>query len=598
MIKKCFLFSLLGILFFAAPNLMCAAAPAQDATTQILADFAKIAARDFSAYQLPPEFSNLSSKPEDINSFTQVVAFEDIFKKLASAFLELRINESLHNIDSLLAHVDRTKESIDFLALKLNSFFNGSSDSALWLKVKVNALKSFSYSMSQDLSRKKRFIVAKTRIDRNLAAFRHANPWFYRAYEGGVSSGEAFADGFAKSEAFTEALGQAAQNFVEPCVDGFQRAARAISEEFLNTIKRSNADIQEAGKTVKAFVDGISNATSFGLLKIGASLGLLATGGVTIWLGAREVRKYLDKPSIIKETNIPTIRERLGQLFSGRVQRGEVYPKLNHVTLNDSTLHALQRVKLALQGAKKRGGTFTNCLFWGVPGTGKTMSAQALANEVDCYWMKLSGSALMQLSRGQAIQEIDAMFEFASRQSKPVVIIIDEADPMFEKRTDSMDRDTMAVMSHFMEKTGTKRNDIMFIAITNRPHVFDKALLRRFPDQIEIALPGVKERYAILRFNVCRLLQKKSISIDAFTEELYQEIAAQTEGMSGSDIENFVIFLYEEYNIAREISSEAELTQEMVKNLLADFIRKKNLADNGFTQSDHVRTLEPSLKVA
>lgn len=72
-------------------------------------------------------------------------------------------------------------------------------------------------------------------------------------------------------------------------------------------------------------------------------------------------------------------------------------------------------------------------LLCGNPGTGKTMLAQALANEADCSFFYKSGSEFDQIFVGSGARNIRDLFKRA-RKSQPAIIFIDEIDTIGGKR--------------------------------------------------------------------------------------------------------------------------------------------------------------------
>ncbi|HHV39038.1 MAG TPA: ATP-dependent zinc metalloprotease FtsH [Tepidimicrobium sp.] len=178
-------------------------------------------------------------------------------------------------------------------------------------------------------------------------------------------------------------------------------------------------------------------------------------------------------------------------------------------------------------------------LLYGPPGTGKTLLAKALAGEANVPFYAVSGSDFIQVYAGLGASRIRELFKRA-RESGKSVIFIDEIDALGKKRKDSGasggseegDRTLNALLT---EMSGFKGNEgIIVIAATNRVDTLDEALLRpgRFDRQIEISLPDVNARLAILKLHS----RNKPISqkVDL------RNIAQETIYFSGAQLENLM----------------------------------------------------------
>jgi len=177
-------------------------------------------------------------------------------------------------------------------------------------------------------------------------------------------------------------------------------------------------------------------------------------------------------------------------------------------------------------------------ILYGPPGTGKTLVAKAVAGEAGVPFYAVSGSDFVQVYVGVGAGRIRDLFKKA-RESGKCVIFIDEIDALGKKRdagfeggNDERDQTLNALLA---EMSGFKDNEgIVVISATNRLDVLDPALLRpgRFDRHIEVGLPGVKERYEILKLQC----QGKPVAKDV---DLYK-IAQQTVYFSGAKLENLI----------------------------------------------------------
>jgi len=121
-------------------------------------------------------------------------------------------------------------------------------------------------------------------------------------------------------------------------------------------------------------------------------------------------------------------------------------------------------------------------LLMGPPGTGKTLLAKAVAGEADVPFYFISGSDFVELFVGVGASRVRDMFQQAKRTA-PCLIFIDEIDAVGRQRGTGLggghDEREQTLNQLLTEMDGFGANEgIIIIAATNRPDVFDPALLR------------------------------------------------------------------------------------------------------------------------
>lgn len=172
-------------------------------------------------------------------------------------------------------------------------------------------------------------------------------------------------------------------------------------------------------------------------------------------------------------------------------------------------------------------------LLYGPPGSGKTLLAKAVAGESQANFISIKGPELLSRFVGESERAVREMFRKA-KQSAPTIIFFDEFDSIAPSRGASFDTHvTERVVSQILtELDGIEElKEVVVIAATNRMDLIDKALLRpgRIDRLIYIPPPGEKGREEILKIH----LRGKPLAKDVDISEL----AKQTEGYSGADIE-------------------------------------------------------------
>lgn len=174
-------------------------------------------------------------------------------------------------------------------------------------------------------------------------------------------------------------------------------------------------------------------------------------------------------------------------------------------------------------------------LLIGLPGTGKTLLAKAVATESEANFISIKGPEVLSKWVGESEKAVREIFRKA-RQAAPCIIFIDEIDAIAMRRGVGVgdSRVTERIVDTLLtEMDGlVTAKDIVVIAATNRPDILDPALLRsgRFDRVIEIPLPDEKARYEILKVHTRNMPLGKDVDL--------KKLAKETEGFTGADIEN------------------------------------------------------------
>ena len=172
----------------------------------------------------------------------------------------------------------------------------------------------------------------------------------------------------------------------------------------------------------------------------------------------------------------------------------------------------------------------------GQPGTGKTLLAKAVAGEASVPFYYISGSDFLEMFVGVGASRVRDMFKKA-RMTAPCMVFIDEIDAIGRQRGTGLggghDEREQTLNQLLVEMDGFDGNTgVIVLAATNRVDVLDPALLRpgRFDRQIEVSLPDVKGREAILRVHARNKVLASDVSLES--------VARRTPGFSGAQLEN------------------------------------------------------------
>ena len=173
-------------------------------------------------------------------------------------------------------------------------------------------------------------------------------------------------------------------------------------------------------------------------------------------------------------------------------------------------------------------------LLYGIPGTGKTMLAKAVANESEANFIAIKGPELLSKWVGESEKGVREVFRKA-RQTAPTVIFFDEIDSIASSRgAESGDSGvTKRVVNQLLtEIDGLEElEDVAIIAATNRPDIIDPGLMRpgRFDRHIKVDAPNEDARLAIFKVHTKDMPLAKDVKL--------KKLAKNTEGYVGADIE-------------------------------------------------------------
>ena len=182
---------------------------------------------------------------------------------------------------------------------------------------------------------------------------------------------------------------------------------------------------------------------------------------------------------------------------------------------------------------KKQGG---GILLYGLPGTGKTMIAKAIAHEVQAKFYSIKCSDIVSKWFGEAEKNVKALFETARKDDK-AIIFFDEFEALAAKRggenNSVMNRLVPELLAQIQGFNDDDSKNILLLAATNRPWDIDSAMLRpgRFNEKIYIGLPDGPAREFMIKKNLKDVPLEDDVRID--------EIVRLTEGFNGADVCEF-----------------------------------------------------------
>lgn len=213
------------------------------------------------------------------------------------------------------------------------------------------------------------------------------------------------------------------------------------------------------------------------------------------------------------------------------------------IVLPTDTLNQLQELTARLKyqnivfdqwgfGQKMAYGKGLAALFVGESGTGKTMSADIIAHELELDLYKIDLSSLVSKFIGETEKNLEQIFVEASTSN--AILFFDEADAIFGKRSevkDSHDRYANLEVSYLLQRI--EQFEGIVILASNLHSNIDKAFTRRLDFIIKFPFPQKEEREQIWRVSTPAQLPKSN-------DILYATLAEQFD-LAGGNIRNVVL---------------------------------------------------------
>lgn len=166
-------------------------------------------------------------------------------------------------------------------------------------------------------------------------------------------------------------------------------------------------------------------------------------------------------------------------------------------------------------------------LFYGPPGCGKTLTAQALAGELGIPMLYVRFDALISSYLGETASNIRKVFDYAKQDSW--LIFFDEFDAIARSRNDSTEHgEIKRVVNAFLQQIDNYKGRSLIIAATNFEESLDYAIWRRFDETLRFDMPTNEEKIKLFKMKLRKLNGP---------EHVIEEYLGKMEGFSHSDVE-------------------------------------------------------------
>jgi ATP-dependent 26S proteasome regulatory subunit len=211
-----------------------------------------------------------------------------------------------------------------------------------------------------------------------------------------------------------------------------------------------------------------------------------------------------DKPELLSEKIWDACRAHERPRLDALAQRLEPKATWDDIVLPDAELNLLRQIAAQVRqrskvysdwgfARKMNRGFGISALFSGDSGTGKTMAAEVIANELRLNLYRIDLSAVVSKYIGETEKNLRRLFDAA--EDGGAILFFDEADALFGKRSevkDSHDRYANIEINYLLQRIESYRG--LAILATNMKSALDTAFMRRLRFVVNFSFPGVTDR--------------------------------------------------------------------------------------------------------
>ncbi len=233
---------------------------------------------------------------------------------------------------------------------------------------------------------------------------------------------------------------------------------------------------------------------------------------------AHDIRTYVDRAksrnglrpvvSVTRDLSEMLLQSRPAAHLSDLIVRDELRTRIARIL--DEYRH---RQKLKQHGMTNR----RRILLAGPPGTGKTMTAMAIAGEIGLPLHTVLMHKLVTKYMGETAAKLRQIFDII--QEEPGIYLFDEFDAIGAQRGREHEVGEMRrVLNSFLQFIEQDESQSIITAATNTFDVLDSALFRRFDDVLYYDLPDASQRAQLIRNRMCRFVSK-TFNVDKLAED-------------------------------------------------------------------------------
>lgn len=264
------------------------------------------------------------------------------------------------------------------------------------------------------------------------------------------------------------------------------------------------------------------------------------------------------KRNNFKSISLPVDKESGFELLDLKVP----YKKLDNIILSKGNRRKIDDIILEYQNKEILEGyklyPKTKILFCGPPGCGKTITAEAIANELNINLLQTRFDSVISSYLGETSTNLRKVFDFSI--TGEWILFFDEFDAIGKSRDDSSDHGELKrVVNNFLQLLDNYSRKNIIIASTNYESMIDKALWRRFDEVIYFDKPNLEEVHKAIQLNF-RNYQHNKLQISKFNDKI--------KDFSYSDLERICIDCIKKMILSNKESIDNDLFELVVENEL------------------------------
>jgi ATPase family AAA domain-containing protein 3A/B len=326
------------------------------------------------------------------------------------------------------------------------------------------------------------------------------------------------------------------------------------------------------------------------------------------------IQARIGKPTLVRETSYhwSLLPDFLLNLLSKERDLSSSMKALEQefrdIILSEDDKARVMNLALATRNTKKSGAPYRHVLLHGPPGTGKTLIARRLAKSSGMDYAILSGGDVAPLGE-DAVNQLHALFRWASRSRKGLLVFIDEAEAFLSSRSNNLgegasDAHIRNALNALLYQTGTPSKNFMMVLATNRPEDLDAAILDRIDVSLQISLPEEPERVELIRLYMNVHIQSavtaserkgiykllfgagtgKKVAEECTSDHVVKSMAKRTSGFSGREISK--LFISAQY--AMFLAPQQTLTWSILEQTLDSKVDEHRVKSAGFQEMHFV----------
>lgn len=208
---------------------------------------------------------------------------------------------------------------------------------------------------------------------------------------------------------------------------------------------------------------------------------------------------------------------------------------LERVVLSSENLEIIERI--VIENRKKEIlnsyglKPISKILFCGLPGCGKTLTAQVLSGVLELPLVYVNLSCVFSSYLGETAVNLKKIFDYVKQGEW--IVFFDEFDAIAKDRnTPNEHGEIQRLVNSLLQLIDNSNEQSIFIAATNYESLLDRAVWRRFDEIILFGKPDYNLRISLLKNNLSSI---RHSNLD------FQKIASRLEGATGSDIEKICL---------------------------------------------------------